>query len=79
MTTLHASEISIFPTAIRNGLIGGLIYIVWILIKNMAGLATSSLAGFIDFFIYGFIIYSAIKGIRDLQGGHITFGKSVGV
>jgi len=79
MTTLHASEVSIFPTAIRNGLIGGLIFIVWFLVKNMSGLATNSMAGIIDILIYGFIIYSAIKGIRDLQGDHISFGKAVGV
>ena len=79
MATLHASETSIFPTAIRNGLIGGLIYIVWTLIKNMSGLATNSFAGIVDFLIYGFVIYSAIKGIRDLQGDHISLGKSVGV
>ncbi len=79
MTTLHASETSIFPTAMRFGLIGGLIVIVWNLIKNMAGLATNSMAGIVDMAIYGFIIYSAIKGVRELQGNHISFGKSVGV
>ena len=79
MTTLHASEVPIFPTAIRNGLIGGLIVIVWTLVKNMAGLATNTFAGIVDLLIYGFVIYSAIKGVRNLQGNHISFGKSVGV
>ncbi len=78
MTTLETSETSIFPTAMRFGLIGGLIVIVWTLIKNMSGLATNSMAGIIDMAIYGFVIYSAIKGVRELQGNHISFGKAVG-
>ena len=56
MTTLHASETSIFPTAIRYGLIGGLISIVWLLVKNMSGLATNTFASIVDIAIYGFII-----------------------
>ncbi len=79
MTTLHASKAPIFPTAIRFGVIGGLVSIVWILVKNMSGLATSSLAGIIDFVIYGFVIYSTIKGVRDLQGDHISLRKAIGV
>ena len=79
MTTLHASEVPIFPTAIRNGLIGGLIIIVWTLVKNMSGLATNSFAGIVDLLVYGFVIYSAIKGMREVQGNHISLGKSVGV
>jgi len=69
----------IFPTAIRYGLIGGLIAIVWALVKNMSGLMTNSMAGIIDILVYGFIIYSAIKALRTAQGEHISFGKALGV
>ncbi len=73
------TEQSLMPTAMRYGLIGGLIAIVWALVKNMSGLMTNSMAGIVDLLVYVFIVFSAIKALRTAQGEHISFGKAVGV
>ncbi len=73
------TEQSVMPTALRYGLIGGLVAIVWALVKNMSGLMTNQMAGIVDLLVFIFIIYSAIKALRTAQGEHISFGKAVGV
>ena len=79
MTTLDTSENHLLPTALRYGLIGGLLAVVSLLIKSIAGMMTSPIAGILDLVIYGYVVYAAINALRALQGNQITFGRAIGV
>lgn len=78
---------SVWPTIIRYGLIGGLVFIVYSLIGNITGM-TSPGAGFgmlavnlvISLGIYVGIMVLAIQRFRDQEnGGFISFGKAFGI
>ena len=78
---------SVWPTIIRYGLIGGLIFIIYSLIGNLTGI-TSPGAGFgmlainlvISLGIYVGIMVVAIRSFRDGENdGFISFGKAFGI
>ena len=79
------SEVPPWPTAIRYGLIGGLIFIVYGLIGNLtglgrptAGLVAVAVFGLLVFVLYIGLLYFAIRKHRDEDlGGYITIGRSV--
>jgi hypothetical protein len=78
---------SVWPTILRYGLIGGLVFIVYSLIGNLTGM-TSPGAGFgilavnllISLGIYVGIMVVAIRSFRNQEnGGFISFGKAFGI
>ncbi len=76
---MSTSDAPLMPVALRHGLTGGLIAIVWALLKNMTGYGTNTMAGLVDLLIYGYTAYAAINALRTEQEGFITLGKSIGV
>ena len=79
MTTSPASETLISPTAIHFGLIGGLISIAWFVIKDISGLDPNPLTNVLDIAIFGFVVHSAIKSVRELQDDSISYKNAIGV
>ena len=81
---IDPSTVPPYPTAIRYGLIGGLISVVYGLIANLTGLTnptggmmTLLLASVVGIVIGVGIIVFAIKHHRDNElGGYISFGRA---
>jgi phosphoglycerol transferase MdoB-like AlkP superfamily enzyme len=78
--TVEESSVSFWPTAIRYGLIGGLVLVVYTLIGNMTGFTIpSSIMGGLILMVIGFlfiigIAMFAIKAHRDQDlKGNISF------
>ncbi len=92
MTTLDApnnnidpKDVSIFPTALRYGLIGGLVSIAISLLGNVLGLVdpcagfsgTNAIFTFLGIGIYVVVGVMAIKHHRDEElGGYASFGRA---
>lgn len=85
--SLSNDSASIWPTILRYGLIGGLVFIVYSLIGNITGI-TSPGAGIgmlaitlvISIAIYVGIMVIAIRSYRDQENnGYISFGKAFGI
>lgn len=92
MTTLDApnnnidpKDVSIFPTALRYGLIGGLVSIVISLLGNVLGLVdpcagfsgTNAIFTFLGIGVYIVVGVMAIKHHRDEElGGYASFGRA---
>lgn len=82
--TADPSGVSFWPTAIRFGVIGGLITIIFGLIGNLTGLSNPSsgmamtvIFGIISIVIYIGVLVYAIRRHRDGElGGYITFGRA---
>lgn len=80
---INETEVPFLPTAIRLGLIGSLIFIVYSLIANLTGLSvpTSIAVSLLNLIIalgvtIGFVIY-VIRYHRDKElGGYISFGRA---
>jgi hypothetical protein len=79
------ASVSFWPTAIRYGLIGGLIYCIYTLIGSMSGLTTgdfgmvaSSLSSLLVFVVSIGLIVFAVKKHRDKElGGYISIGRVI--
>lgn len=78
------STVSFWPTALRYGVIGGLIMVVYGLVGNITGISKPS-SGFglvianlfITIGLYVSILVVAIRGHRDGDlGGYISFGRA---
>ncbi|HFA49456.1 MAG TPA: DUF4199 domain-containing protein [Bacteroidetes bacterium] len=89
MTTLDSkpiideSSVPFFPTALKIGLYGGLILVIYNLIANMTGLSIPSsitnsvLASIVQIALYvGIGIFVVKKHREDELGGHISFGRA---
>ena len=85
--TFSNNSASIWPTILRYGLIGGLIFITYGLIGNITGM-TSPGAGFgtlalnflVSIILYVGIIIVAIRHFRDQENeGFVSFGKAFGI
>lgn len=74
----HESEVPFFPTALRWGLISAAVSIVYALVTNLLGIATTQTAlnTIIGFGIIGGVSYLCIKAHRDELGGFISFGRA---
>lgn len=79
------SSTSVFPTALRYGIIGALISIGWSLIGFMTGLNSPNISNMIIGLVIGFgiffgVLYFAMKKHRDADlGGYISYGRCLGV
>lgn len=72
---------SFFPTAVKQGLIIGVIIIILSLVSNLAGLSTNVMASLVLTFLmvvlYAAAAFMAVKSHRDHDlGGTITFGRA---
>lgn len=78
------SAVSFVTTAVRYGLIGGLITVLYALVgivtgmtNPSSGMAMSIIAGLISFIIYITVIVKGVGQHRDKElGGLITFGRA---
>jgi len=83
--TIDPKQVSMRPTAMRYGLIGGLILIAFGLVVNVSGLnqpgsSMSWVTGLISVAIFAAVLVIAVKYHRDQElGGYITFGRSFGL
>jgi len=83
--TIDPSTVSMRPTAVRYGLIGGLITIAYGLVANVSGLnepgsSLSWLSGVISVAIFAAVLVMAVKYHRDEElGGYISFGRAFGL
>jgi hypothetical protein len=84
---LSGGNATIGPTIIRYGLLGGLIFVIYGLIGNLAGFARPS-AGFgalginilVSMILYVGLMVFAIRHFRDNEnGGYINFGKAFAI
>jgi uncharacterized membrane protein YhaH (DUF805 family) len=81
---INQSTVSPFPTAVRYGVIGGLILVAYALIGNLTGLTKPSagfgiliVSGLISIAIYIAVLVMAVRKHRDQDlGGYITFGRA---
>lgn len=82
--SIEQSTISPYPTAIRYGLIGGLVLMAYTLIGNLTGITRPSggfgmiaVVGLISIVIYVSILVMAVRKHRNEDlGGYITFGRA---
>ncbi|MBI5917625.1 MAG: DUF4199 domain-containing protein [Bacteroidetes bacterium] len=84
----NASTVSVWPTALRYGIIGGVLIAMAGLIFNLTGLsdpskqggAGNTVAAIVNYGLMIGTIILVIKNHRDADlGGYITFGRSIGV
>ncbi|MCP3929159.1 MAG: DUF4199 domain-containing protein [Bacteroidetes bacterium] len=76
------SNVSIWPTALRYGLIGGLVMIIFSLIMILTGLNFSMqwLTSVGSLVIFGAILYFAMVKHRDEDlGGYLKYGRALGL
>lgn len=85
-TLIDPSDVSMLPTALRYGLIGGAVSIIMSLISNLAGLteggntAVSIAIGIVALLIYIIMQFLGVKHHRDNElGGYISFGRGFGL
>ena len=82
---IDPSTVSPWQTAIRYGLIGGLISVIWALIGNLTGITLPTngfmmmmLSALVGLIIYVGIIVYAVRHHRDNElGGYISLGRIV--
>jgi len=82
---INESAVSMWPTVVRFGVIGGVASLLYKYINYTTMFSTSSLGGMIAAFllnlaIFGGLIYLAIRQHRDQElGGFITMGRCLAV
>jgi len=82
---INPASVSPWPTAIRYGLIGALVFCIYTLVGNLTGLSSGSfgmvasmISSFLVFAIAIGIIVVAVKHHRDKElGGYISLGRIV--
>jgi hypothetical protein len=81
--SVDPSTVSFWPTALRWGVIGGLIMVVYALVGNMtglsrpsAGMAALAINGIVSIALYIVLLVLAIRAHRTELGGHISFGRA---
>jgi len=73
------NNVSVWKANVTNGLILGLIGIVYTLVLYFLGLSTNKSLGYVFFFIQIFVLFFLVRSYRDnYLYGYITFGKAVG-
>lgn len=81
MSDHNEGNVSFFPTAVKNGLIIGVVLIIISLIHQLMGwtssIAMTMLVFFLSVILYIVASYRAIKEHRDIDlGGGISFGRA---
>jgi len=73
------TQAPVAPSALKAGLVIGLVSIVFSVIMYFTGNATNSAAGWLSVPITGYLVYFFQKKFRDkLQNGYIKYGKAFG-
>ncbi len=73
------NNVSVWKANLTNGLILGLIGIVYTLVLYFLDLSTNKTLGYIFFIVQIFILYFLVRSYRDnYLYGYITFGKALG-
>ena len=72
-------KVNVLKTNLTNGLIMGLVGVVYSLIVYFLNLSFNQYQGYVFFIIQIFLLYYLLKSYRDnLMHGQITYGQSVG-
>ena len=72
-------KVSVWKANLTNGIVLGLISIVWTLVTYFMDLTFNRIVGLVYLVVVIVILYFMIKSYRDnMLGGYITYGQSVG-
>ena len=78
------SDVPMMPTALRYGLIGGLVMIVYGIVMNLIGMGAGTgndmLNGILSLVVFAGVIYFALQKHRDEDlGGYMSYGRGLGL
>ena len=81
---IDQSTVSMMPMAIRYGLIGSLILIIFTIALNLLGMGAASgstaISYIVNILVFGGVVYMALTKHRDEDlGGYMTYGRAIGL